>query len=479
MKEQILLLYAAQPETTCFDNGALNDNDAYVPEHWAMESLMILEESMVMSRLVHRDFQSQVANFGDVVNTRRPSKFYSSRKIDTDDVTEQDAISTNVQVPLDQHHYNSFIIKDGEGSKSFKSLVDTYLRPAIQAVGRGVDRSVVGQVHRFIGNTTVGRLGGLSSANARTQLVEANEKMNLNNVPGEDRRIVLSPTSESAMLNTDLFVASDQSGTTEALRRARIGQLFNFDIYRAVNTPTVSDVATDVASGTVTSAIAAGTAATSQAVTLTGHEAQVGEWATVAGNDQPQYVTAATVGSGNTTAVTLDSTTVFASSAGAVLKVYQGVLATAAYAVGWSKEISVDGWTNAPQPGQLIATGTGATRKIYAIIESRVDPTNSSNQLILLDRPLEVAIADNDGLFPGPAGSFNLAFHPNALAFVTRPLALPNSSLGVMSAIADYNDLSIRLTMQYDSKKQGTRVTADLLSGVALLDAELACLFLG
>ena len=477
-KFQLMQLLAATPVTVSYDNGDGNSNDAYVPEHWAMESLMILEESMVMSKLVHRDFSAQVQNFGDIVNTRRPSKFYSSRKVDTDDVTEQDAISTNVQVPLDQHHYTSFIIKDGESSKSFKDLVSTYLTPAIQAVGRGVDRSVVGQAHRFVNQSQVGKLDGLDSSNFRSQLVEANEKMNMANVPEDMRRLVLSPTSESAMLNTDLFVAANQSATTEALRNAQISRLFNFDIYRARNTPCVSDSATDVATGTVTNALSAGTTAASQAVTITGYEVVLGEYATVAGNQQPQFITAATTGAGDTTAVTLDVDNKYATAALAEIKVYQSAAVdlAAGYAIGWSKEINIDGFTNAPQAGQLMAFGVGAARRVYTIIESRA---NGADQYILLDRPLEVALVDDQAAFPGPAGCFNLAFHRDALAFVNRPLALPQGALGASGAVASYNDLSIRVVMQYDSKKQGTRVTCDLLSGVALLDAEMATLFLG
>ena len=40
-----------------------------------------------------------------------------------------DASATNVRVPLDQWLYNSFVIKDGERSKSFKDLVAVYLLP--------------------------------------------------------------------------------------------------------------------------------------------------------------------------------------------------------------------------------------------------------------------------------------------------------------------------------------------------------------
>lgn len=474
-KHLLIALYAA-PMVVCYDN----DNDAYIPEMWANESLMILEESVVMANLVHRDFSSEVANFGDVVNTRRPEKFYSSRKTDADEVVEEDAISTNVQVPLNQHHYKTFIIKDGEGSKSFMDLVNIYLRPAVQAVARGVDRSIAGQVHQFLGNGPTKRVGGLgtmSSSNVRDRIVDAAEILNVNNVPEMDRHLLISPYTKSYMLKTDLFTKVNESGTSEALRRAMVGDLFGFNIWSANNVPSSRSVNADVHTGTITNAASAG-ATGSQACSIAGYEVTAGEWAVVAGNDQPTYVTAATA-STNTTAITLNEALKNATSAGAAVTVYDKCQVTADYALGYSKEISVDGWTKAPTVGRLFATGTGASRKVYTIIESRVDPANASNQLILLDRPLEAALSNNDNVFPGPAGDYNLAFHRNALALVTRPLALPPSATGVMSAVASYENFGCRITMQYDSKKEGTRCTVGMLSGVALLDANMGCLVLG
>ena len=59
-----------------------NDNDAFIPEIWAQEGLVIVEENMVAANLVHRDFEDEIKNFGDVVNTRRPGNFKVSRKAD-------------------------------------------------------------------------------------------------------------------------------------------------------------------------------------------------------------------------------------------------------------------------------------------------------------------------------------------------------------------------------------------------------------
>jgi hypothetical protein len=99
--------------------------------------------------------------------------------------------------------------------------------------------------------------------------------------------------------------------------------------------------------------------------------------------------------------------------------------------------------------------------------------------VLWLDRPLDKPIADNEAVFQGPLGAYNLAFHRDALALVTRPLALPNSAMGVRAAVAAYNSVGMRVTMQYDITTQGTIVTMDLLAGVALLDVKLGCVLLG
>lgn len=101
---------------------------------------MILEENMVAAKLVHRDFENEIRNFGDVVNTRRPGNFKIKRKDDGTTLAQR-ANTTNVRVPLDQWFYNSFIIKDGEASLSFQDLVDTHLLLAMRRSRCGSRRS--------------------------------------------------------------------------------------------------------------------------------------------------------------------------------------------------------------------------------------------------------------------------------------------------------------------------------------------------
>ena len=464
-------LYLTRARLACYDN----DNSAFIPEIWANEGLAILQENMVIANLVHRDFENEIRQFGDVVNTRRPGTFQIRRKKDGDVLGQQDATATNVQVALNQWFYNSFTIKDGEASKSFQDLVDIYLRPGMMTIARSVDRAVLGRVHGFLAGPTgrVGRLANLGAANSKDYVLEAREKLNVNKAPLEGRNLVLAPVSETALLKNELFIAAQQRGDFgSALESATLGRILGFDTYMDQNVNSVTQANCDVAVGTVTAALAAGATA-SQSVTLS-YAANVGEFAVVDGNDQPTFITGLT---GATTAVTMNEKNKYATAPGATLTVYKACSVVGDYAAGHVAGICLTGWTNAPAIGQLVAFGTGAGRKVYTVIESYL--SGSGEQTVIVDRPLELAVANADLAFPGPAGALNLAFHRNAIALVTRPLAVPNNAMGVLAHVGVYNDIAMRVSMQYSIANGGTTVNLDILAGVAILDTRLGVVLQG
>ena len=456
---------------------AANDLGAYVPQLWAQEGLAILEENMVMANLVHRDFENAVAKFGDVVNTRKPVEFTLSRKDDGMPITQEAAVANNVRVPLDQWFYKSFVIKDGEGSMAFQDLKDIYLQPAMQSIARGIDRAVLGRVHAFLvdaaGNGTpqlrVGGLNTMDSTNAKDYILDAREILNVNRCPPQARRLVLSSTAETAALKTELFIAAQKRGDGgNALENAILGRILGFDTYLDQNANSVTANAQFVQYQTDASGYAAGSTVLGTAAT-----GVKGEYAVVAGNDQPTWL----VDVSAATSITLNEGLKTALVGAKTVTEYPRVSVATTYAVGWSKAISVTvhGAYTPPQVGQLISFGdTPGTRQTYTIIESRpVSPTSST---ILLDRPLEATLGAAFG-FPGPMGSMNLAFHRDAIALVTRPLALPNA--GVQAGVSSYNGIGMRVLMQYDINAGGTVVNCDILAGVAVLDPLLAVVLLG
>lgn len=460
-----------------------NNNDPLIPEWWAAESVQILIESMVLGSLVHRDFEMEFARGGDVVHTRKPAALRSIRKTDSDNITIQDVASTDILVPLDQWFHTSFIIKDGEQTKSFKNLVDFYLRPAIVAHASALDRVLSGQAYRFLGNIA-GNLGLGSSSTIRGYMVDARTKMNINKAPLEGRNLVVTPYTEGHMLNTDLFVSAEKVGDNgTALRNASIGRKLGFDVFMAQNQPNVAYMD----KGT-TALNDAGMVAGDTVVTLAaGHNVVAGTYLIIAGDNQPQLVLSvstndATISPGLTRTATLG----MPASNAVVTRFMPGLVKGAGFLAGWSKEVTVDAFdaTNGPQVGQMIRFGAdntaatiASTVATYSIIE--VTAVGGGEYNLLLDRPLEVALTDNGLAAVGPSGDYNFAFTRNALALVNRPLVEPPPGHGVRTAVAQFGNVAFRVTMGYDIEKQGIIVTVDSLSGVAVLDTALGCVMLG
>jgi len=457
---------------TCFDNSL----DAWVPEVWAAESLAILEENMVVGRLVHTDFADEIKNFGDVVNTRRPAEFTAERKTANDDVTVQDADATNVAVPLDQHIHTSFLIRDGQESLSMADLVTEYLGPAAKSLAEAVDRVLLGQVYQFLDNA-VGELNAITTATIKDLMLDTRGKMNENKAFMSGRNLILTTRSETEALKEDVFLHASLVGDEgTALREASLGRKLGFDTYMCQS---ASSVMVAALQGVDADYLAADTVVGSTLMTMDGGNIANGEYFLLEG-DQVPYRVASGGGTANIV-TTRGARKVVLTTASNVYRVVTGLVDLAghagvtSYPAGYAKRIKVDG-TGVPHVGQLVAFSDATPTTIvgeYCIIAI------PATGYIVLDRPLDLAIGNNYEVDYGPIGEYNFAFHRNALALVTRPLAQPKSGTGALSGVANYNGLSMRVTITYNGTMQGHLVTLDVLAGVKVLDTDLGAVMQG
>lgn len=460
------LLQSRRAHRRVYDNSV----SAFNPQFWANESLAILEENMVVGNLVHRDFEPIVQNYGDTVNTRRIGEFTAVRKgAVTDNVTVQDATATNVQVVLNQHIHVSFLIRDGEESKSVTSLVDEYMAPAMIAEARYIDKVLSGQVYQFLGNH-YGRLGVLASSDVVDRITGVRNLMNVNKAPMDGRNLILTPTTETTFLRNGDFTNADKVGDNgTALRTASLGNLYGFNNFMAQNQSSVTSGNT-----TVTGAVnlSAGYAAGTTTMTVDGLSAAIanGTWFTVAGDNTPLRVVS-TVGAGTPTSITFTPALTYDVANDAVITLYTPgqVNLSGGYAAGYGGTIAVDTFSVAPKTGQLVAFGTATD--YYSVL-------SATTTTLILDRPLEAAIADDAKVAIGPVGEYNFALRKNALCMVVRPLALPRAGLA-LGAVVNLNGLSIRAVITYDGTKQGHLVTLDMLMGTKVLDALQGAVLLG
>lgn len=453
-----------------------NTVDAFNVQLWTQTSLAILTENMVMGHLVNRDFEDVLAKFGDTANTRKPGEFKALRKTNADAVTVQNASAVNIPVKLNQLWHVSYLIKDGEESIAFKSLIDEFLRPAMIAEARAIDLVLASQVYQFQGNS-YGHLNGMDGTNGKQYLLGIRSVMDKNKAWTTGRNIVLTPAAETDLLMNETFTDVSKVGDGgTALRTASLGEKFGFGLLKSQNMPYVAPLGAGTTGGTVrTGAVnnAAGYPAGTTSFTVDGITAAVtaGTYITITGDDTPLQVVSSTGGT-TPTALVVYSPSKGAVADNAVITIYNTGTTTSAYTVdtttglGYGKELGLTSMAAAPQVGQQVTFGSDNAH-VYAIVD--VDGLVG----ITLDRPIEANIASGATVNFGPAGSFNFAFHPNALTMASRPLALPRPGTGALSSRMVWDDISLRVVITYDGNKQGHLVTIDILMGVKVIENAL------
>jgi hypothetical protein len=447
-----------------------NTLTALVPEVWAQEALMVLEANAVGIHFVHRDFKNEIAQFGDTVNAHYPGSRNMKRKWHSNDLIADDVAATNVPVVLNQHLYDSFIIKDGEESLAFKDLRAMYLVPSIQALNQGIDIMILSQVYHFMTNA----VGSLGTDLSKSDAIAVETMFNSLNVPPGQRYGLLTPQAKGQLSAVSDFTNAEKIGDNGTnVREGSLGKLFGTNWLLAQNAPTIA--ATNAVLTTLLVNNASDYAAGSTSIVMdaftTDLDAYVGGWCTFAGDMTPQKLLSAT-----------DGTETIVISPGLRRPILDNAQATF-YKVGAVDEVhaedrvlpwSYDGFSagEGPQVGQLVSLADQTTPEAWNIgsYAALAGPTITA---MLSDVPVQNARIDNDLVGVGPAGNYSLCLHPDAIAFVNRPLAAPLPGAGALSYVANYNNLSIRVVITYDGKAQGHRVTVDMLAGIKVLNTSL------
>lgn len=216
----------------------------YPPEIWARESLLVLERSRVVSRLIHTDFKDEVADYGDTVNTRRPSRFTVAdvNNTGTGTFTWQQPVATNVQVVLDQHKVVPFTITNKDQNTSIKDLVAEFVEPASMDLADNIDDSLLGS--SCLSSTSITKVSLAGSALALTDFAAMRGQLRNQLVPfeGANRQsrihAVMGVEHEQESLVISELVTANQSGFADPpIQTGFITNVFGINLYASQGVP--------------------------------------------------------------------------------------------------------------------------------------------------------------------------------------------------------------------------------------------------
>ena len=214
----------------------------FIPEIWSDEILAEYEKSLVMKPLVKSIRMS--GKKGDTIHVPKPMRSAANAKVAETQVTLIANTEGEKVITIDQHWEYSKLIEDIVEKQALSSLRRFYTQDAGYALATQVDSDLIASA--LDGWTTVGHMtedglvvpavagsaGDFSDQGFRDGI----QILDDNNVPMDNRKLVIPPSARNHIMGIDRYVSSDFVNGRGVVN-GKIGELYGVDVFVSTNLP--------------------------------------------------------------------------------------------------------------------------------------------------------------------------------------------------------------------------------------------------
>lgn len=203
----------------------------------ARTALPRLIENLVFPNLIYKDFSNDFeAGKGATVQVRKPVVLTASEFDAASGTSAQDVVEESVEVTLDKLATVDVEFSAIQRATNVDDLTRLFLEPAMIALAEKINSDGLG-LYKDI-KATVGTAG--TTPDGLDDFANAAEVLDNNKVPTALRHGVWNAAAMAKFRQIGDIVNAEKSGTTEALRRGSIGNIFGIDNYMAQGVKTSS-----------------------------------------------------------------------------------------------------------------------------------------------------------------------------------------------------------------------------------------------
>jgi len=207
----------------------------FIPEIWSDEVIATYKKNLVVANLVQN--LNHQGKKGDTIHIPKPGRNDASAKVANSDVTAITDTATEILVNIDQHYEWSMYIEDIAELQALNSMRRFYTDDAGYALARNVDSAII---------TALDGASALSGGNAvitsvtdwDASILQAIENLNDNDVPVNDRALVVTPSCMTALMSTDRFTEQQFIGDGSAIRTGNIGNIYGIPVFMSTQVGT-------------------------------------------------------------------------------------------------------------------------------------------------------------------------------------------------------------------------------------------------
>ena len=245
-------------------NTAKTEADKFIPEIWSDEIIAAYQKSLKMAPLVKR--MSMSGKKGDKIHIPKPTRGDANAKAADTAVTIIANTESEIDVDIDRHFEYSRLIEDIVEVQALSSLRQFYTEDAGYALATRIDTDLINAAtgwgdgtrtaspantganwvnsHSYYVNASSGLAAyaadTVASGDNFTDLAfrEAVKLMDDQNVPMDNRNLVIPPAARKSIMGIDRYVSSDFV-TGKGVESGLIGNLYGVDVYVSSNCPVI------------------------------------------------------------------------------------------------------------------------------------------------------------------------------------------------------------------------------------------------
>jgi N4-gp56 family major capsid protein len=216
-----------------------------IPKLIASQALPVLESNLFMAGLVNRNYESKLADAGDVVNVPVAPSATASNITETGTVNKQTLSLGNIPVTLNKHMESTFVISDIAKALSSVDLLQTYIQSPMLAIAEAIELDLLSLGPLATFNAAVG-----ASNTAPTEAtIDAIESGFFKaKVPsGEPRICAVSADFYSSLRSLPRFTEVQTVGSGDAIVTGEFTRVKNVNFFRSQLINAVSTTTNNIA----------------------------------------------------------------------------------------------------------------------------------------------------------------------------------------------------------------------------------------
>ena len=202
---------------------------SFIPKVWSARLLDNLQKALVFGSLCNRNWEGDIAQWGDTVHINSLSDITVKPYTPSTDIDDPEQLSgADTTLTIDHGAYYNFYLNDVDAAQAQADLMDAAMRNAAHRLAVDTEQYILGVIRAGAGKKVSGPMptGGVYEL-----IVGIKTALDEKNVPRIDRKLVVPASVEGQLLLDNRFITGSGAFREAALTEGSIARAAGFDIY--------------------------------------------------------------------------------------------------------------------------------------------------------------------------------------------------------------------------------------------------------